>query len=179
MNTAGVVFDVNVYLHALTSHDRLGDASIAALRTALGDPRFEVHASEHILDEIYYKLVEHYDVPEAVAGETVAELEEMILETGTVLDPKTTLTDYNVDREDSEILALVRESGSSILVTHDEAHLLPMKVWNGRPVITADHFVQRARMPGATKSVPVTERLNQLASTVRTSAEPVIDGPRF
>lgn len=143
---AGVVVDINVYLHAMSPGHRFQMSSEQALITLLEDPKFKIETSDHILDNIYDKLKTQFGYQEEEAAAIIIELEEILTAQTEVLNPDPdNLTDFISDREDNSILALVADSGASLLVSNDFQDLVSLGSWRATPILPAPKFNEYAR----------------------------------
>lgn len=165
--SAGVVVDINVYLHAMTPGGRFRTSSQQALVTMLEDPKFHIETSEHILDNIYDKLQSQLGYPEPEAAEIIVELEEILTTQTQVRDPDpNSLTDFIADREDDNILALAADSDAKLIVTNDFRDLVSLGSWRATPILPTSTFNEYARtgtLPARhTAQLSPAERIKQL-----------------
>lgn len=165
--SAGIVVDINVYLHAMTPGGRFRTSSQQALVTMLEDPKFHIETSEHILDNIYDKLQSQLGYPEPEAAEIIVELEEILTTQTQVRDPDpNNLTDFIADREDDNILALAADSDAKLIVTNDFRDLVSLGSWRSTPVLPSTKFNEYARtgtLPARhTEQLSPAERIKQL-----------------
>lgn len=170
-----VVVDINVYLHAMSPGHRFQLSSEQALIRLIGDPRYRIETSDHILDNIYDKLQSQFGYPEQDAAALIIELEEILTTQTRVLDPDPdNLTDFISDREDDNILALAAESDAQLIVTNDFTDLVSMSRWRSIPILPAAKFNEYART-GVLPEKPeasATERIRRLISSTTESNPP-------
>lgn len=165
--SAGVVVDVNVYLHAMTPGSRFRASSQQALVTMLEDPKFHIETSEHILDNIYDKLQSQLGYPEPEAAEIIVEMEEILTTQTQVRDPDpNNLTDFIADREDDNILALAADSDAKLIVTNDFRDLVSLGSWRATPILPTSTFNEYARTgqlkPRPPAEMTPSQRIRQL-----------------
>lgn len=148
-----VVFDVNVYIDALTGSKSTfpvievvppttSNSAADCISLAFDGEDFELFASPHILRNMTRVMRGPMGLSEkftTIAGETIGEIVHQ--SGGSILEPKRHTTE-NHDYEDNLILDLVVAVDALVLVTNDW-DLLQMNPWHGRLILTPREFVER------------------------------------
>jgi putative PIN family toxin of toxin-antitoxin system len=149
-----VVFDINVYVHAIASNDtdwpflrRLpptSDCSEADCISLAPDAEtFRLFASPHILRNLTRLLIAA-PLPEDLAKRWVAEVVDIIDETGGgIVQPERRVFDI-ADHEDNLIMDLAVATDATLVVSND-TDLTSISPWHGRiPILRPRDFVARA-----------------------------------
>ena len=146
-----VVFDVNVYIDAIAHQDSTfpllqaippesSNAAADCLSLALDAVDFELYVSPHILTNVSRVFLEGLGLSPKLVGSILTTITEVVhFSGGSILEPNRINHDQK-DFEDNFILDLVRETESLVLVTSD-AELLRQSPWNGRLILSPQHFV--------------------------------------
>jgi predicted nucleic acid-binding protein len=148
-----VVFDINVYVHAIISNDTdwpllrhlppTSDCSEAdCLSLALDAETFRLFASPHILRNIV-RLLREASLPDDLAKRWVTELVDIIEDTGGgTMEPERRVFDIP-DHEDNLIMDLAVAT-DAILVVSDDTDLTSISPWHGHiPILRPRDFVAR------------------------------------
>jgi predicted nucleic acid-binding protein len=148
-----VVFDINVYVHAILSNDtdwpllrqlppttNCSEADCVSL--ALDAETFRLFASPHILRNITRLLIAA-PLPEDLARRWVAELVDIIEDTGGgIVEPERRVFDIP-DCEDNLIMDFAVAT-DAILVVSNDTDLTSISPWHGRiPILRPRDFVAR------------------------------------
>lgn len=121
-----VVFDTNVYISALTSHNsKAEDAYLLAI-----DGKVELYTSVAILTETAKKLREKF----LWEDDNITDALKHISKVATVLKPRKNLNVLH-DAPDNRILECTTEANADLIVTGDK-HLLDLKEYQGICVTT-------------------------------------------
>jgi predicted nucleic acid-binding protein len=153
---AGVVVDVNAFVHAVTntggprsfsswpSPPPEGPNAPADCIGIFNDAQeFCLWISPHILSVLVQVLILDYAWKEELARRCTHRLVWVAKRSGGgVIRPQTEVGDCE-DYEDNRILELAMDSGA-ILIVSDDHHLTEMSPWRGIPVVTARAFRDRA-----------------------------------
>jgi predicted nucleic acid-binding protein len=148
-----VVFDINVYVDAITHSDstfpflssvppKTSNAAADCLSLALDDEDFHLYISPHILLNTTKVLRDEMKIEAKRVGAILTGFAEIVHGTGgSIVDPKRANHDQK-DFEDNLILDLVKHTESLILVTSDK-ELLEQNPWNGRLILKPRQFVEQ------------------------------------
>lgn len=123
--TPKVVLDTNVILSGI-----LYGGNSLKLLDAVQNDKFTLCTSEKLLDEVYDKLVNKFQVEVEIIEKV-----ETILSIGKIHIPQDKIN-FPKDPKDAYLLELVKEADADFLITGDKKHLLPLKSWQGTKIVS-------------------------------------------
>ena len=129
-----VVLDTNVFISNL----HFGGA-INELFEAIKEKKITVCVSKEIVDEVVQKLASKFKWNK----KELLEAEELVSTAGefiTILSPVSVIKS---DPSDNKILACAQQAQADYIITGDKKHLLPLKKFQGIPILSPRDFLSQ------------------------------------
>jgi putative PIN family toxin of toxin-antitoxin system len=128
-----VVLDSNVYISAICFNGLPAEI----IRLAITG-RFKVFISREIVVEVIGVLSKKFDYPK----EALEEIEDLLLQTGELIEPKQTVKVIKGWPADNRILECGLACRADLIVTGDKKHLLPLKTHRKIKIVSPKEFLK-------------------------------------
>jgi uncharacterized protein len=137
-----LVLDTNVFISGLR-----GRAAPAQLFTFAREGAVTFATSPLLLDEIQRVLT--YPKVQALLRQTQQQIDDRLADfrqMAYLVEGNISITAIQTDPTDNAVLACAVEAQADLIVSGDHAHVLPLKIFQGIPIVTpheAVHIIQR------------------------------------